>query len=316
MSIVLRAIVTGCRRTRFNPAGTAFCLADHGTSNMTKFMLSAATAALLTATGASAQVVDSFNQTIDDALAGVPASFASMAINNMGIDGSIDISGDADQAFSGAFTYDETTDNSTSEQATVIDNSIDYDRLDITSQMSAANGGAASDVFGNAVDSGTGGSAAFDGTYTEISEATTATDNSTTDINTATSDVSIAGDLAVEAATQSIGDVSSLAAGAVNTGNFNVTENAGVLDDSSLASTSSTMAEASSMASFGSGVGIVSAAVNDSTNSNTDDLASINGSIGISMAAGNFSVGSVDSVAAGAINTTDVTAIFFGSGDN
>ena len=70
------------------------------------------------------------------------------------------------------------------------------------------------------------------------------------------------------------------------------------------------------MASFGSGVGIVSAAVNDSTNSETDDLASINGSIGISMAAGNFSVGSVDSVAAGAINTTDVTAIFFGSGDN
>ncbi|MEQ3625812.1 MAG: hypothetical protein ABNH32_08560, partial [Marinobacter sp.] len=64
---------------------------------MTKFMLSAATAALLTATGASAQVVDSFNQTVDDALEGISASFANMAINNMGIDGSIDITGTAAQ---------------------------------------------------------------------------------------------------------------------------------------------------------------------------------------------------------------------------
>ena len=118
MSIVLRAIVTGCRRTRFNPAGTAFCLADHGTSNMTKFMLSAATAALLTATGASAQVIDSFNQTVDDALAGASASFASIALNNMAIDGSIDISADAGQAFDGAFSYEESSDNSSSSNTT------------------------------------------------------------------------------------------------------------------------------------------------------------------------------------------------------
>ena len=281
---------------------------------MTKFMLSAATAALLTATGASAQVIDSFNQTVDDALAGASASFASIALNNMAIDGSIDISADAGQAFDGAFSYEESSDNSSSSNTTDTENNTNNGSLNIASALAATAGGIATDTFGNEADATGGGTANFEGTYDEFSEVSSSTDDSFENFNNDLQNLNVSGNFATAAATQSIGDVASLAAGAVNDGTFDVTEMGSVMDSSSSSSTSQTMAEAMANTSFGSGVGIVSAAINDADNEgNPGSLASINGTITIAMGAGNIDVGSVDSVAAGAINTTGVTAVFFGS---
>ncbi|MDT0681114.1 hypothetical protein RM543_00330 [Roseicyclus sp. F158] len=273
----------------------------------TKLLLSAATAALLTAGGASAQVVDAFNGLSDDVLASVPASFAAVALNDMAIDGSINVT--VDGVSGGAFDFSGSTASENEEEASnsSSDNSIDFDITSISSELSAATDGVASDTFGNNVD----GTGAFEGSFDE--DLTNVTDTASEAASSASSASNSTTELSgnINASTQSIGDIKSLAAGAVNTGNFDLTENGAIIDSSSAANTSNTMSEAMASATFGSGIGVISAAINDDSENNG---ATINGSITASLGAGNIGVGDIGSTAAGAINTSEVNATFFGTG--
>lgn len=118
----------------------------------------------------------------------------------------------------------------------------------------------------------------------------------------ARSEVTSAASEAVATA-QDFGDVASVAAGALNTATFNVSETAGTTVASSAGNTLTTMAEATDELSSGSGL-LASA---DALNS-----ALINGSITANLTGGDVTFASISSVAAGALNTVTVDAELVG----
>lgn len=107
----------------------------------------------------------------------------------------------------------------------------------------------------------------------------------------------------VLATTVNVGDVSATALGAVNTGTVDLTEVAGTISSASSASSSSTDSAAEYALAAGSGLSVEHIAAN---------TALINGSANINFA-GNGSVGLVTTTAAGAINSSDVTASITGA---
>ena len=104
-----------------------------------------------------------------------------------------------------------------------------------------------------------------------------------------------------------IGDVTTAALGAVNSGDIDMTEAAGTVDTASLASTSTTSASADYASGIGSGNSALSFAVN---------LAGINGTVGVEVAGGSGSLGNVSTTAAGAINSGSIIANVVGVNDN
>ncbi|MGI3166866.1 hypothetical protein [Pseudooceanicola sp. 200-1SW] len=114
----------------------------------------------------------------------------------------------------------------------------------------------------------------------------------------------------IGATTVDLGDVSATALGAVNNGTVDLTETAGMIDSSSSAATSSTDSAADYALAAGTGISVEQIAANTGEIIGT---ASINFS-------GNGSIGEVGTTAAGAINTSTVTAAItgavFGDGTN
>jgi hypothetical protein len=101
------------------------------------------------------------------------------------------------------------------------------------------------------------------------------------------------------ASLQIFGDVSSVAAGALNTATFTVSETAGTTMASSAGETLTTLASASDEIASGSGLLVTSDALN---------TALIDGSITANLDGGNITFTSIGSVAAGALNTVTVDA--------
>ena len=120
---------------------------------------------------------------------------------------------------------------------------------------------------------------------------------------------SIAGSYATETAStaaesttatvQAFGDVASVAAGALNTATFTVSETAGTTLASSAGETLTTLANASDEIASGSGLIVTGDALN---------TAMINGSITADLNGGDVDFTSISSVAAGALNTVTVDA--------
>ena len=106
------------------------------------------------------------------------------------------------------------------------------------------------------------------------------------------------------ASVQNFGDISSVAAGALNTANFDLKETAGTLMGSSNGTTASTTADAEDNTATGSGL----LAVGTSMNS-----AFIDGSITANLDGGDVVFASVSSVAAGALNTVTLNAEVVGN---
>jgi hypothetical protein len=98
---------------------------------------------------------------------------------------------------------------------------------------------------------------------------------------------------------QSFGNVSSVAAGALNTATFTVSETAGTTVASSAGETLTTLASASDEIASGSGLLVTGDALN---------TALIDGSITVDLDGGNIAFDSIGSVAAGALNTVIVDA--------
>ncbi len=103
--------------------------------------------------------------------------------------------------------------------------------------------------------------------------------------------------------TVALGDVSATALGAVNNGTVDLTETAGSINTSSSAATSSTDSAANYAMAAGTGVSVEQIAANTGEITGT---ATINFS-------GNGSIGEVGTTAAGAINTSTVTAAITGA---
>ncbi|MBY5972064.1 hypothetical protein KUV28_06885 [Ferrimonas balearica] len=103
--------------------------------------------------------------------------------------------------------------------------------------------------------------------------------------------------------TVDIGDVSATTLGAVNNGTVDLTETAGSINSSSSAATSSTDSAANYALAAGTGISVEQVSVNTGL---------ITGDASITFA-GNGSIGEVGTTAAGAINTSSVTASIIGA---
>ena len=102
---------------------------------------------------------------------------------------------------------------------------------------------------------------------------------------------------------QEFGDVGSVAAGALNTATFDVSETAGETVSSSAGETLTTLADATDSLASGSGLFVSADALNS---------ALINGSITANLDGGDVKFTSISSVAAGALNTVTVDAELVG----
>ncbi|WP_284266346.1 hypothetical protein [Roseicyclus amphidinii] len=240
-----------------------------------KFMMTAAALALA-AGGANAQVVED----LTDLAAAYGGVFVNVATNFESIDGSIDITGagEAGGNLTGDFNFDS---------------GIDVTNIDILGGATdGAVGGATVDVnvFGEDVCDATGDSVECDvaGDISEFANASgafNATLNAT-DLN--------------------FGDLSTLAAGAVNDTTTDLTEEAGSIVASSGGFTTSTESNASFEALSGAGTIVLSGATN---------FATIDGGVQVITGGGNMDGGAISTTAAGAISTADITATFFGEAE-
>lgn len=125
-----------------------------------------------------------------------------------------------------------------------------------------------------------------------------ATDSASIGGSYATDTVSTAAE-STTATVQAFGDVASVAAGALNTATFTVSETAGTTLASSAGETLTTLANASDEIASGSGLIVTGDAFN---------TALINGSITADLNGGDVDFTSIKSVAAGALNTVTVDA--------
>lgn len=107
----------------------------------------------------------------------------------------------------------------------------------------------------------------------------------------------------VNASTNVFGDVSTVAAGAINTYTADLTETGATVASSADAATTSTSAAAEFASTTGEGVGAMTLSAN---------LADINAAIDVNLGSGNNSFTSIGTVGAGAINTSNITAVFVG----
>jgi hypothetical protein len=261
--------------------------------------LSSVAAMAFAPTISSAQVVDDIENLVYEINQDVANRTNLAAINLNAIDGSVDISVDGENGGTGSTITDAsiTTNN-------VVTTATDESTLDI--QIGAGSWASVGDntnsstldaiVNGNSVGTGSG-----DYSY-DFSQSQTDIDNSvsnTTEVAINTSDAATS-DLQT---TFNIGDVTTAALGAVNSGDIDMTETAGSIDTASLASTSTTSASADYASAIGSGNAATSLAIN---------YAGIDGTVGVDINGGSGSLGNVSTTAAGAINSGSIIANIVG----
>lgn len=104
-----------------------------------------------------------------------------------------------------------------------------------------------------------------------------------------------------EATTAKVGNIATTAAGAINSTKTNLEETAATASSAADAASSNTHAAASDMQARGAGIGVMASALNSG---------GINGSIVANVAAGNTAFGNLSTTAAGAINTSEISAKF------
>ena len=224
------------------------------------------------------------------------------AINLSTINGSVDIS----VTGANGGTTSTITDGS-SVANNVVSTATNNSSLDIqsgTGSWASAGVGSSSDLDASAVVGVIGGS---DGTGS--GDISFDWSQSQTDIDNTVEDLTITTTLTSDAATTSdqttfnIGDVTTAALGAVNSGDIDMSEVGGTVDTSSLASTSTTSASADYASSIGSGNSAMSLALN---------AADIDGSVTAGITGGSGSLGNVSTTAAGAINSGSIIAKVIG----
>jgi hypothetical protein len=252
----------------------------------------------LVPTVSSAQVVNDIENLVYELNQDVANRANLAAINLAAIDGGVNIS----VTGANGGTTSTITDGS-SIANNVVTNATDNSSLDIqsgTGSWASAGVGSSSDLDASAVVGVIGGS---DGTGSgdisfDWSQSQTNIDNTITDTTlttTATSDAATSSDQT----TFDIGDVTTAALGAVNSGDIDMTEAAGTVDTASLASTSTTSASADYASAIGSGNSAMSMALN---------LADIDGAVTATINGGSGSLGNVSTTAAGAINSGSIIA--------
>lgn len=247
-------------------------------------MITMAVVGAFAASTASAQVAASFNGLADDVLEDKNAAFFSGAVNTEEINGSVNIVAGS-VAAPGSSSASESA-NEAGNFAADIDLSV-FDT-------------ASSTVFDE--QSGTGG--AFNDTV-EASQTTTAT--LTGAASAATSAASAASSsTTVNSIQQNFGDVSSVAAGAINDSTKTLSETGSLASVDIDSSTGSTAFGGLASNTTGDGIGSLDGALN---------VASVNGSINMAVTNANVNASSVGSTAAGAINTSEVTATFVGGSE-
>lgn len=151
---------------------------------------------------------------------------------------------------------------------------------DITIQMTGSNGLQDIDTSNVTNQSITGGNTLEDTTITDLSEITAAT-------------------------TSAFGDVASVAAGAINEATLDLTQTGSSVVNNAAANTSDTSSTTDSTTLAGSAIGAVTGAFNS---------ASITGDVAVTITGGNVTGGAIGTTAAGAINTSAITAAFVGTG--
>jgi len=226
----------------------------------------ACTMALVASTASADGVVDSFDGLVDDVLASANASFFSGAVNTAAIDASVDISAGGDLP-AGELTVTYGT-------AVTLDNFSATGDDVLGTGLSALSGG-----FDDTGNSDTNGGA----TYLDGIEAT----------------------LKSETISQNFGDVTTVAAGAINESTMTLTETGAIASASAKDIAGSASVDINSSNTVGSQVGALTGALN---------TASIDGSVNIDMVNASGGGASIGTTAAGAINTSELTATFVGGG--
>jgi hypothetical protein len=241
-----------------------------------KMILPLTAAGLFAASAASAQVAASFDNLVDQVLGATDTDFISASVNLAAINGSIDITAGSDNT-----PGDTASDSSTSSTSSIdetVSNAIDNSTLLETSDAT----GSTSDAV-NAIDN-------------SVTNAITNTTDSTTEASSE----------AFAAVTQNFGDVSSVAAGAINDSTATITETGSLASVDINTNAINTAFSGVASNTTGGGIGSVSTAVN---------LGGIDGSISMALTNANVGATSIGSVAAGSINTSDITATFVGGSD-
>jgi hypothetical protein len=248
----------------------------------------------LVPTVASAQVVNDIENLVYQLNLGVANRANLAAINLAAIDGGVNITV---TGASGGTTSDILDESVLS--TNVVTNAIDNSSIDTqsgTGSWASAGIGSTSDidatVDGNSVGTGSG-----DYSY-DWSQSETDINNTVTDLTIDTTDTSNIATTSAQT-TFDIGDVTTAALGAVNSGDIDLTETAGTVDTASLASTSTTSASADYASAIGSGNSAMSMALN---------LADIDGAVTATINGGSGSLGNVSTTAAGAINSGSIIA--------
>ena len=254
--------------------------------------LASVAAMALTPTVSSAQVVNDIENLIQNINAGVANKFNSAALNFSAVDGSVNI---AVGGANGGTTAG--TDNTVTITAAATDNSISGAVTDASGAGSTALGGT-SDIDALPIGFSAGGT---DGGAYEF--AFGASLDVTDTVGELSESVDTSSDTMTEATTATVGDISATALGAVLSGDIDIDETAGAISATSGSTAGSTSADAAFGSDIGSGVGVISVAAN---------LALIDGSVTASVTNGNTNFGSISTTAAGAINSSGITAAIVG----
>ena len=250
------------------------------------------TVAILSAVMASpsvAQVAASFDNLVDDAFVGIDTTFFSGAVNSATIDGSIVLNGGAAlQGGSLATASNGSLTESVNVAANEAANAAANEAADIAVNINAAGLPGGLVIAGDAAASAASSSASSSAFSAAASSVSTEAESAT---------------LIVGAVQQNFGEVSTVAAGAINDSQVNLTQT-GSLAASAVNSSAGSAAFAGSASNT---TGTAFSAVQGAFNS-----ASIIGTIDVNMANASGGATSVGTVAAGAINAGGISATFIG----
>ena len=265
--------------------------------------LSSVAAMAFAPTVSSAQTVNDIENLIYEINQGVANRTNLAAINLSAIDGSVDISVDGENGGTSSTITDAsiTTNN-------IVNTATDESTLSTqigTGSWASAGDNTNSSSLDAIVDGDSIGTGSGDYTY-DWSQSQTDIDNSTSNTTEVAIDTSNEASSDLQT-TFDIGDVTTAALGAVNSGDIDMTETAGLIDTASVASTATTSASADYASAIGSGNAATSLAVN---------VAGIDGFVGVDINGGSGSLGNVSTTAAGAINSGSIIANVVGVNNN
>jgi len=239
-------------------SGFGHCETNYQENKMRKLLLSTAAIGIIAASGASAQVLASFDNIVDEIMQESDVNFIGAALNDADINGNINItvegqSGENDRDYSDIYTRDF---------------------LDADAGFSGFLGIGATE-----------GSATADFITDSLVDVSSSLANTTT----------------------VFGNMTTLAAGAVNDVDVNVEGFGGEIVASGAAGTATTWADADFAALGGEGItGLVFAG----------NEGEIFGQIELELTGGNFTTGNLSATAVGAVNSGDISASLIGSTDD